>query len=396
MYPKRINIRDEMKQVVPQRWYATHHFDRYPAKMIPQLARFAIERCSEVGESILDPFCGCGTVLVESRMVGRKATGIEINPYAVVLARAKSYLYRESLMEECINKVLRDSKTIIRRLTKEDSWIDYWFADRTLKQLLGLRCAIDGCEGRIRPSYVSALRAVLGVTTRLACKADPRSPKPFISERSRRERCKKDFNAFEIFLDQGQKFTKAAKELRKQVVNGKESRIRVIRGDSRKLEKNKKLGTFDAIISSPPYLTAQDYYRSSKLEINILGLMTKSEMIGLGPAMIGSGRGKVKADVPQKGDYFPRELKELAKVDDRAAKTAFGFITDMRKVIRGCYKRLRSGGRCCLIIGDSKIRGIKLPVHKWIKKLSMEEFLNLEEHFIDVIKNRRVPPQNTY
>jgi DNA modification methylase len=393
MCPKKINIREKMGKVVPRRWYATHHFDRYPAKMIPQLARFAIEKCTREGESVLDPFCGCGTVLVESRLAGRKATGIEINPYAVELARAKSYLYRETILKKMTDEVVNEAKIISKRARKENSWLNYWFADSTLQQLLGLRLAIERNADKVKPSYVSALRAVLGVTVRLVCKADPRSPKPFISERARRERCRKNFDAFEIFLNQGQKFLEAAKELRTLVKDGQDSHIRVINADARELEKNKKLGEFDAIISSPPYLTAQDYYRSSKLEISILGLMSKSELFGLGPATIGSGRGKTTYAILDKNDYFPKELRRLAKIDKRAAKTGVAFITDMQKVIKGCYEHLRSGGRCCFIIGDSKIRDVKLPVHKWIMKIALEQRLNLEEHFIDVIRSRRVPPQ---
>lgn len=390
---KHIDVRKVMAEIVPGRWYATHHFDRYPAKMIPQLARFAIERCSKEGESVLDPFCGCGTVLVESRMAGRKATGIEINPYAVVLARAKSYLYRGAILKEAIDQVVKDARGISRRVRKGESWLDYWFGDSTLKQLLGLRRAIERIVGKVKPSYVCALRAVLGVTVRLACKADPRSPKPFISERARRERCRKHFDAFKIFSDEGRKFTEGAKELRSLVADGRDSRVTVIQADARELKNDAQLGSFDAVVSSPPYLTAQDYYRSSKLEITILGLMSEAELLGLGPAMIGSGRGKPAADMPKKASSLPRELRDLAKVDERSARTAIGFINDMSKVIRGCYKKLRRGGRCCFIIGDSKIRDIKLPVHKWITKIASEEHLYLDEHLIDIIKSRRVPPQ---
>ena len=393
MNPKRINIRQKMANLVPQRWYATHHFDRYPAKMIPQLARFAIELCTKKGDSILDPFCGCGTVLVESRIAGRKATGIEINPYAVVLARAKSYLYQESILKEIIDRVILNARRISRRVKIRDSWLDYWFADSTLQQLLALRRTIDRNQRDIKPSYVYALRAVLAVTVRLACKADPRSPKPFISKRARRERCRKTFNAFEIFSNEGYKFIKATNELRNLVLDGRASRIRVIRADSRELEKNNRLGLFDAIISSPPYLTAQDYYRSSKLEISVLGLMSESELRGLGSVIIGSGRGQATTDAPEKGNFCPRELKALAKVNERAAKIGVSFIADMHKVIKGCYERLKKGGRCCFIIGDSSIHDIQLEVHKWVTEVAIREKLNLEKHFIDVIRSRRVPPQ---
>jgi DNA modification methylase len=70
--------------------YLTHGFDAYPAKMIPHMARFLIEKVSEPGQTILDPFCGSGAVLIESAISDRNAIGIDFNPVAIALAKAKS------------------------------------------------------------------------------------------------------------------------------------------------------------------------------------------------------------------------------------------------------------------------------------------------------------------
>src|SRR5690349_2261633 len=39
---------------------------------------------------VLDPFCGRGTTLYAARLTGRQAVGIDINPVAVAIARAKT------------------------------------------------------------------------------------------------------------------------------------------------------------------------------------------------------------------------------------------------------------------------------------------------------------------
>ena len=41
----------------------THGFHKYPAKFIPDIPRWAIEKYlnGEKGQTILDPFCGSGT-----------------------------------------------------------------------------------------------------------------------------------------------------------------------------------------------------------------------------------------------------------------------------------------------------------------------------------------------
>ena len=69
----------------------THGFYKYPARFAPQLARALIERFTEPGDLVLDPFCGGGTSLVEAAALGRRAIGLDISPLAVFLTRVKTY-----------------------------------------------------------------------------------------------------------------------------------------------------------------------------------------------------------------------------------------------------------------------------------------------------------------
>jgi modification methylase len=62
--------------------------NRHPGKMLPAIARHAIETYSDPGALILDPMCGIGTTLVEAVHVGRQAVGVELEPRWVKLARA--------------------------------------------------------------------------------------------------------------------------------------------------------------------------------------------------------------------------------------------------------------------------------------------------------------------
>ncbi|WP_437315395.1 DNA methyltransferase [Sorangium sp. So ce385] len=66
-----------------------HGFHSYPARMHPDTARRLVEALSRRGDRVLDPFCGSGTVLVEARLAGRAAIGVDANPLAVRLARLK-------------------------------------------------------------------------------------------------------------------------------------------------------------------------------------------------------------------------------------------------------------------------------------------------------------------
>jgi hypothetical protein len=66
--------------------------------------------------------------------------------------------------------------------------------------------------------------------------------------------------------------------------------FKVLQNDSRNLSHFLCDDKIDAIITSPPYLNAQDYYRSSKLQLYFLNELCDPEMISLSREIIGSDR----------------------------------------------------------------------------------------------------------
>jgi modification methylase len=52
--------------------------NRHPAKMLPEIARRAIDAYSNPGDLVLDPMCGIATTLVEAIHQGRRAIGVEL------------------------------------------------------------------------------------------------------------------------------------------------------------------------------------------------------------------------------------------------------------------------------------------------------------------------------
>jgi SAM-dependent methyltransferase len=60
----------------------------HPGKMLPALARQAIETYSQPGQLVLDPMCGIGTTLVEAIHLDRHAIGVELEQRWATLAAA--------------------------------------------------------------------------------------------------------------------------------------------------------------------------------------------------------------------------------------------------------------------------------------------------------------------
>lgn len=68
----------------------THGLYRYPARFSPQFVAAVLDEFTKPGEWVLDPFLGGATSAVESLASGRAIAGFDLNPLAVLLARAKT------------------------------------------------------------------------------------------------------------------------------------------------------------------------------------------------------------------------------------------------------------------------------------------------------------------
>src|SRR5262245_66234007 len=79
-------LRDALAQTSATDRY-THLFHTYPAALHGDAARELLALFP--GRSVLDPFCGGGTVLVEARAAGRRAFGCDVSPIALRVGRAR-------------------------------------------------------------------------------------------------------------------------------------------------------------------------------------------------------------------------------------------------------------------------------------------------------------------
>jgi len=109
------------------------HEVSYRACFKPQLPRFFIERLTEPGDVVYDPFMGRGTTLVEAALLGRVPFGCDVNPLSVVLTRPR--LHPPELGE--IMRRLSEVDYSVAGETPEDLLVFYH--RETLKQICALR-----------------------------------------------------------------------------------------------------------------------------------------------------------------------------------------------------------------------------------------------------------------
>ena len=72
-----------------QRQANSLHEVSYRACFKPQLPRFFIERLTQPGDVVYDPFMGRGTTLIEAGLLGRVPFGCDVNPLSVVMTRPR-------------------------------------------------------------------------------------------------------------------------------------------------------------------------------------------------------------------------------------------------------------------------------------------------------------------
>ena len=98
---ERVSFRKLMGYIIPSTTYATHGLYMYPAKFIPHVVRFAIEKYLRNRESpwVFDPFAGSGTVAVEATLAGVNYLLWDLNPITELLVKASTWQKDVSLRD---------------------------------------------------------------------------------------------------------------------------------------------------------------------------------------------------------------------------------------------------------------------------------------------------------
>jgi len=140
-----------------------HRLHPYLGKFVPQLVEAMLERHLPGAKTILDPFAGSGTTLVQSLESGRDATGVDVAAFNCLLMRVKTAEYNLFSLEH----ELRDS---LRRLDAFDGarparpnrYLDAWYAPKAAAQLVFYRSLVDDYE------HADVMRVVLTRAARSA------------------------------------------------------------------------------------------------------------------------------------------------------------------------------------------------------------------------------------
>ena len=109
------------------RHYGVHpYFTRRPANVV----RDYVERYSEAGDVVLDPFGGTGVTAIEGFLLGRTAIQNDLNPFANFIARniADTTLPSTAPLRQAFERVEQDCSKQVREIEKDEAvakgWLD--------------------------------------------------------------------------------------------------------------------------------------------------------------------------------------------------------------------------------------------------------------------------------
>jgi tRNA G10 N-methylase Trm11 len=388
--------------------YLTHSLHEYKGRFYPQLAKSLMNyAATKKGDTILDPFCGCGTTLVESLLYGVNAIGLDINPLAYIMAKAKVkslLMVRDDF--DCIKKsfceINEDSewnKIIIDRyLGRFDvEYLRKWFPENNLKKILFIQeiVRILGNENQQLFSKV--------ILSNLLREYSLQDPKQL---RIRRRIDTPPENLIDIFKEN---LFQHISDLEKfQEINNIEfqSNIDIHLGDIRKLTKdtNLKEKSIDTIITSPPYATALPYIDTDRLSLFAFGLTNSKTHKKLEESLIGNREIKKskrelldqELETNFKKSLLPGDIISLLRKIYRLNKTfdvgfrrkntaslLYKYFLDMHFGIKQVSYVLKKNKFAFFVVGNNKTKAgneeIKIPTDDFIAQIAENNNLKFTE-----------------
>ncbi len=367
--------------------YLTHGLHPYPARMIPQIARKLIERYSEQKDTILDPFCGSGSVLVESMLLGRNSIGIDINPLALIIAKAKTTPLEPSELERLwlgFQGAIEEDVCGLRfnRFEVEIPKIpnlEHWFKPQIARELAVIKQHLDALK---REKAYFFFATCFSLTVR---KVSNLKPGEFKIVRMPTEKLKKhNPNVLQTFIEHVEeripKMVKFYRAFDKNVF------CEVLLGDTRKLPLKRGV---DLVVTSPPYgdsRTTVAYGQFSKYPALWLG---SSGVTGVDKASLG-GRPTDSEELPS--ETLKQTLEEIKKKSKERYNDVLWFFSDLFR----CLEQLRRvlSGCCCFVVGNRTVKRVQVPTDQIIVELGEALGFKFEMLIRREIPSKRLPWQN--
>jgi site-specific DNA-methyltransferase (cytosine-N4-specific) len=374
----------------------THCFHAYPAMMIPQIARSLIELYGRRGGTLLDPFCGSGTALVEAKLAGMNSYGIDINPLALLLARAKTRILdigeikRESirLLDRYGQARAKFRGTPDAELVPDFFNLEYWFSAAVRRELAILRSQIFQIKSLpVREFFLVAFSETARDTsyTRNGEFKLFRMPDELLS------RYKPDVP--DVFFGKVYRNLKGLSEFVRRAY--RRAWVKVLDEDTRK-QTSIPSASVDLVVTSPPYgdsRTTVAYGQFSRLSLQWLKLpwerVREIDTHSLG------GRRIAQLDGVDRIRRLKSLLREVELLDKKRAVDVGSFFHDLHLCVLEISRTCRIGATACFVVGNRTVKGVTIPTDEILAQIAKRAGFGLLETIKRNIPNKRMPLRNS-
>lgn len=364
--------------------YLTHSVFYYPAKFIPHVVRYCINEFTEEGDLVLDPFSGCGTVGLEAYLCKRDSFLLDLNPILNHIMPLKiPQIKKESsktTLYKMLNKVVKSKK----RFYPKWSNLEYWYPEDILDIVSKYWGGVKGLKNSI---YSKIIESSLIKVSKHFSYAEHRTPKLF--------RSKKKISYIKILLKSvwREKLDDMLFELSLNTVSDINQFISLTQGYKNKVYFKGGIDScsfnfedypeFDLVITSPPYLQAQEYIRTSKMDL--FWLDYDEEYI----------KELSKLEIPYRKADRIIETNTLNKVRKELKRKDLLPLLDsyfcyVIKALENSMNRLKRNSKACIFIGNPKIDGIDVEIWKILKEYFVERGFTFNAIYEDQIKVRQL------
>lgn len=342
----------------------THCYHRYPAKFIPQLVEKLMDEYL-VGYGpfhVNDLFMGSGTTLACAITRGYFASGTDINYSAELITKAKCTPIEPTILKNKVGKFIDDlsfleDKTLfissrykpqIPRSKIER--IEYWFKPKTIEELGIILSRINNEKDEdVRLFLKCCFSHILKTCSRWLMS----STKPTIDKN---KQISKPLVAFKKHIKKMVKgngfFCSLAPEEVKRNIN---KYLIVRRQDARR--QPVKDNTVDIQITSSPYVTSYEY--ADLHQLTTIWLEPETDLKEYKKQFIGTSA-KTNGTRILESQIGKDIVNKLYRIDKKMADEVEAFFVDMQECFDETYRILKDGGRCCYVIGNTKLKGVDI------------------------------------
>ena len=384
-----------------------HGLTQYPAMMVPSMPAALVRVVADVDvrvKSVLDPFAGSGTTLVECMRLGLNYAGQDINPLAVLFCRTKAGPF-DTYRLTCVVKDVVEQACLDRgtRVEADFPGLEKWFSTKAITELSRIRRAIR----RVDDTWCRrVLWTGLAETVRLTSNSRTSTFKLHI--RSPDELKKREVSPLERFAttasDISERLQEEAKVLEEAghlCAYGCYRGDVIIRlGDSAKFVPPAPDG-YDLLVTSPPYgdnTSTVPYGQYSYLPLQWIDLDDIDKdadanylrsTYEIDARSLGGTRRNAVYEVQHLLDTSPNLKETLQRLEhlpiDRAGRVA-AFCRDLERCLHPVLDVLRPKAYMIWTIGNRRVGGDPVPTDT-----ILEEFLTANGvHLVTRIK-RKIP-----